>query len=183
MPPKEKQPPPPPEPPVELDPAVVAAQYEERRHFETGESIARQRVGAMEAVSWRCVLAEREKRLDPKGWSERNTVKGPYFVYVKLMTGNRGIPQLNVKVIIEAKMTVNLFKQAIKAEAAKAMYHPAVETWFAPACQRLFAFGKEIDCSDEFNALLKDVGVQHGCSVLLSLNPNAPHAPMVPACV
>lgn len=182
MPPK-AQPPPPPEVHVELDPAVVATQLEERRQFETTEAISRQRVGAVEAVGWRCVLAEKEKRLDPKGWNERNGIKGPYYVYVKLITGNRAIPQLNLKVPIDAKTTLNMLKQSIKAEAAKQLLHPALEAWFAPSCQKLYAFGKEIDCSDEFNALAKDQGIQHGCSIHISLQTPAPHSDMNPSMI
>ena len=171
-----------PEPVVELDPAVVAAQLEDRKLFERNEIIARQRVEAMESIGWKCVLNEKEKRLDPAGWAEKTAVKGPTFVYVKTLTGNRAIPQLNFRVPVSNKMTLRELKEAIKAEAVYRSPNPNAVAWFEPNRQTLYLFNKEINCDDEYNVTVKDANVTHGCTIQLALH-DLPLRELAPASI
>jgi hypothetical protein len=162
------------EPSIE-DPAVAAAraerervQGEERKVFERNETIDRRRVEAMEQVGAKLIQFEKEKRLDPAGWAAKTTYKGPKFVRVKLLVGNRGIPQEILEVpIVEGDTTVLLLKNGIRDAAVK-LGHLA-ET-YDPQHQRLFFQTKEVSVPDEYNCSLASLGIFVGSSLQVSLN-------------
>jgi hypothetical protein len=162
------------EPSIE-DPAVAAAraerervQGEERKVFERNETIDRRRVEAMEQVGAKLIQFEKEKRLDPVGWAAKTTYKGPKIVRVKLLVGNRGIPQEILEVpIVEGETTVLLLKNGIRDAAVK-LGHLA-ET-YDPQHQRLFFQTKEVAVPDEYNCSLASLGIFVGSSLQVSLN-------------
>lgn len=166
----------------DVDPAVNAAREaaerqaaEDRKIFERNELIARRRVEAMESVGWKCVLSEKERRLDPEAWAQRTATKGPMYIYVKTLTGNRAVPQQAFRVIINSEMTVLLLKNAIRDEAVKLRLHEKPESYFDPSRQRLQLFGKDVPCEDEYNLTLKAAGILSGTTVHLSLHSSAAH--------
>lgn len=167
------------------DPAVLAAkaereriQGEERKVAEKNELIDRRRVEAMEQVSWRCVLQEREKRFDPAGWSAKVAFKGPSRVFVKPLSGNRGIPQQILSVPIAADTTVLLLKNAIRDEAVKAGNHPAL---FAPERQKLHFLTKEVVVPDEYNCAISTLGINAGSTVHVALDAASNLKDLVPS--
>lgn len=167
-----------PEPTVlETDPNVIAAReaaerqkQEECKLFERNEMIARRRVEAMEAVGWRFLLAEKERRLDPAGWENRVASKGPSYVIVKLLCGNRATPQRTIRVEINGETNILLLKNAIRDEAVRFEF-PDAETAFAPERQKLHYLGKEVVAEDEVHFSLKDADINAGATVHLSLHP------------
>jgi hypothetical protein len=157
------------------DPAVAAAraererlQGEERKIFERNETIDRRRVEAMEQVAMKILQYEKEKRLDPTGWAVKTAYKGPRMIRVKLLVGNRGIPQETLDVpISDGETTVLLLKNGIRDAAVK-MGHLA--TTYAPEFQKLYFQTKEISVPDEYNCSLASLGIHVGASVQVSLD-------------
>lgn len=152
MPPKNAPPPPPvPEPAIELDPAVIAArealernQAEERRDFEVGENNARGRIQEIEDISWRCVAFEKEKRFNPQAWEKKTANPTPYYVWVKLLTGNRAVPQQRFKLPVNETMMFSTLKDLIYQRAAKNPATASIAAWFEPEYQGIILYGKEI---------------------------------------
>lgn len=160
---------------VNEDPAVAAAraereriQTDERKLFERNETIDRRRVEAMEQVGLKIIQFEKEKRLDPSGWANKTANKGPKIVRVKLLVGNRGIPQETLEVpIIDGETTVLLLKNGIRDAAVKAGH--LAET-YAPEQQRLYFQTKEISVPDEYNCSLASLGIHAGSSIQVALD-------------
>uniref|UniRef100_A0A7S1W7M8 Uncharacterized protein n=1 Tax=Neobodo designis TaxID=312471 RepID=A0A7S1W7M8_NEODS len=154
---KAAEPAPPVEAPQELDPSVIAAREamdrqhaEDRKAFERGELEARRRVEALEAVSAKCVVWEKERRLNPAS-SEKRTQAAPGTekVFIKLLTGNRAVPQQTYEFPFEADMTMGALKKKIFAAAGERGATRALRGWFAPANQTLMLSGKELGAPEE----------------------------------
>lgn len=157
MPPKAaKNEPPPPEPPQEIDPAVIAAREamdrkhtDDRKAFERTELVARRRVEALEAISWKCVYAEREKRLNPAAWDKKVANTTPQHVTVKLLTGNRAIPQQTWMIPVSDDLTLLALKERIRARAGEVSATRSLRQWFSPEFQSLLLYGKEVGASED----------------------------------
>ena len=156
------------------DPAVTAAraerdriQGEERKAFERGETTDRRRVEAMEQVGLRVMQHEKEKRLDPTGWTNKTANKGPKVIFVKPLVGNRGIQQQTFRVPAnDADVSVLLFKNGIRDEAVRLGHLAAT---FAPEHQKLYFMTKEIAVPDEYNCSLSSLGIFAGATVHVAL--------------
>jgi hypothetical protein len=158
MPPKPPQPPPVAEV-VEETPAAKAAreaqerqQAEDKKTFERNELVARRRVEAMEAISWRCVLCEREKRVSPDTYGLKTANDAPQQVWVKLVTGNRGIPQQTMRLPVAPEMTFGALKEAVQRHAVNASATKSIAQWFSPEYQVLHLYGKELGAEPDDEA-------------------------------
>jgi hypothetical protein len=154
------------------DPAAQAAREqrerllaEERRVFERNEIIARRRIDAMEQVGWKCLLLEREKRTDPNGYASKVSRKAPPSVVVKLLTGNRAVPQRIFHIPVADATTVTDLKLAIQKQAVELGLHPQL---YEADRQKLFVFGKDV-AVDETNTTIKSLGIGDGAMVHLAL--------------
>ena len=139
--------------------------------FERTELISRRRVEAMEVVSWKCIGNEKERRIDPEAWVQKTSVKGPSFVFAKLLTGNRAIPQQLFKIYITNQMSLLDLKGKISEEAVKNGNHPLK---FAPNLQKLFLFGKELQGVDDGNTTVSAAGIPHGSTLHFALKVSDP---------
>eukprot|EP00744_Colponema_vietnamica_P019381 GILI01027415.1.p1 GENE.GILI01027415.1~~GILI01027415.1.p1 ORF type:complete len:215 (+),score=30.65 GILI01027415.1:38-646(+) len=160
--------------PVPDDPNILALREaqekknaELRAAFENEELTVRRRIEAMEDVDLRFVLADRDRRMDPESYKARTTQKGPLQLHVKLLTGNRAIPQQNFDISLpEPDVSLLLLKVLIRDEA---MRKGQSADRFAPSNQRLFAFGKDIFASDEQRTGIKSLGIFPGTCLQMAL--------------
>lgn len=157
------------------DPNVLAqreaqdrAHTEQRNLLDHDEMLARRRVEALEKVDFKCVHWELEKKLNPEKYREQTTHKGPFVIHVKLLTGNRAIPQNAMRVTLPdgEDTTLLLLKTHIRDQALRAG-HSAER--YLPSGQRLFVLGKEIVSNDDHSATLKQLKIHPGCTVHLAL--------------
>ena len=157
------------------DPNVLAqreaqdrAHAEQRGVVDHDEMLARRRVEALEKVDFKCVQWELEKKLNPEKYREQTTHKGPYIVHVKLLTGNRAIPQNAMRISLpEGEDTsLLLLKTHIRDQALRSG-HSAER--YTPSGQRLFVFGREIVADDDHSSTLKQLKVHPGCTLHLAL--------------
>jgi hypothetical protein len=152
--------PPPPEPAQELDPVAIAAREaqerknaEDRKAFERVELEARRRVEALEGVSAKCVLWDKERRLNPAAWERRAAPNaGTEQVYVKLLTGNRALPQQNYVLPLTADLTLGGLKKLIQQRAGENGATRALRGWFVPENQTILLNGKELGAVEEETA-------------------------------
>jgi hypothetical protein len=199
MPPKQQQQsksaPAPPEPEkVENDPAVIAAREAAERHFaeerkllERDELLARRRTESMEVVGWKCVLMEKERRFDPELWNEKMKLRGPPQVFVKTLTGNRGIPQVNLRIPFDDDCSLDHLKDLIQKEYAHGTPYTSTVQWFAPPRQKLFYLGKEV-VSEPLspNSASNTIAIQQvpcGATLHLTLHFPAPYTECVPSMI
>jgi hypothetical protein len=148
---------PPPVEAQELDPSVIAAReamdrqhQEDRKAFERGELEARRRVEALEAVASKCVVWEKERRLNPAAPEKRSAAApGTEKVFVKLLTGNRAVPQQCYDFPFASDLTMGALKKALFSAAGERGSTRALRGWFAPANQTLLLNGKELGAVED----------------------------------
>ncbi len=138
-----------------MDPAEREAMErqhaEDRKSFDREELLTRRRVDAMEAVAWRFLFSEKERRLAPERWAQKygpppGTVPGQQTIYIKLMNGNRALQPLSLAITNATKdTTVAQLKELIRAQVAAMPACPISESWITPSDRiRLFFNLKEI---------------------------------------
>lgn len=159
MAPKKQDPtPPPPDPVVDLDPSAIAAREaqerrnaESRKNFERTELEARRRVEALESVAVKCVLWEKERRMNPAAQDANNKRNGGAndVIYIKLLTGNRAIPQQCYTLPFVPTQTMMEAKKQIYQRAAETGSTRALRNWFAPEYQTLILNGRELGTATE----------------------------------
>lgn len=163
------------------DPALIAArqereraQAEERKVMERNELYDRRRVEALEQVAWKAVYHEKEKKLDAAAWAAKVAPKGPVFLWIKPLVGNRGMQHQALRVPVQSlsETSVLLLKNAIRDEAVRTL--GALPLQFAPEKQKLYYLTKELHVPDELNVTLASLGIQSGATLHVSLDmPNS----------
>ena len=151
---------------VELDPVeaerIMMRNLEEKHTLCRHEGTQRTTVDSLEIVGFRFLIAAQEKVLRPAEYDAKyksgQSKSNSGTVHVKQLTGNRGIHQVHIPLLVDKTTTVLDMKAMVKEAVGKKDF--IAQEVFTVEKQRLFYMGKELTegtlqtCAVPWNATL-----------------------------